>query len=134
MYKLFGAAKDWTCVRCGAQAAEWAYDGTDSSERSELILGRYPVKYSVWPEFYIPLCFPCHRAMDRGAWAQRREVCTHGHGMTLDNTYTRPSRPGTRECRTCKDDEYVRRRLAIGKDVPSRGIFASIELVTPRKE
>lgn len=100
--KFLKAATKQKCIHCGATASEWAYDGTDESERSELIQGKWPVVYSVWPEFYMPLCFPCHRKMDAGARAERRTHCVHGHEMTPENTYTRPSRPGTRECKECK--------------------------------
>lgn len=114
---LFGTASYYLCVKCGAEASEWAYDGTDQSERDERMLDKYPVKYSVWPEFYMPLCFPCHRAMDGGARAQRRTECKHGHRMTDENTYTRPSRPGTRECKTCRYLEsrsrYLRRKSKV---------------------
>jgi len=35
--------------------------------------------------------------------------CVNGHEFTLDNIYTRPSRPGTRECRTCNKRTQRRR-------------------------
>lgn len=28
--------------------------------------------------------------------------CKHGHAFTKENTYERPDRPGTRECRACR--------------------------------
>lgn len=121
---VFGAASKYMCAKCPhSWAKEWAYDGTDDTALTEFIGGKYKVMYSVWPEFYMPLCFPCHRGMDKTSWAARRTHCVNRHQLTAENTYTRPSRPHTRECRQCKDDEYVRRRLRIGKIVPSKGIF-----------
>lgn len=108
--RQLGPAGDNPCVKCGAAAKEWAYDGTDPSELSGVAAGEYPVTYSAWPEFYMPLCHPCHRLMDRSAWATRRTHCTHGHEMTEENTYTRPSRPGTKECLECKRIEAQGRK------------------------
>lgn len=129
----WGAASKYPCVKCEDPAHEWAYDGHDPDASTEYIQDVYKVSYSVWPEFYMPMCFPCHRAMDAGARAERRTHCISGHEMTQDNTYTRPSRPGTRECLQCKDDEYVNRRTLMGKDVPSRGIIAARRLDTERR-
>lgn len=110
----FGAASKFLCVKCGGWANEWAYDGTDPSERTGCERGVYKISYSVWPEFYMPMCFQCHRLKDAGSRAARRTECIVGHEMTTDNTYTRPSRPGTRECKACKAEEsrarYIRRR------------------------
>lgn len=39
--------------------------------------------------------------MARGIHATKTH-CKNGHKFTLENTYTRPSRPGTRECKVCK--------------------------------
>ncbi len=105
----FGSATQYKCVQCSRPAAEWAYDGTDESEITGLVSGKWPVTYSVWPEFYMPLCFPCHRAKDAGARAVRRTHCVNGHEMTVENTYTRPSRPNTRECKTCKAEQSAKR-------------------------
>jgi hypothetical protein len=103
--RTFGSATKHACIVCGNPSAEWAYDGTDPTERIEYMQGRYKVSYSVWPEFYMPMCYPCHRAMDHGAWALRRARCANGHDMTEENTYTRPSRPGTRECKACRAEQ-----------------------------
>ena len=67
----FGIADLYPCVECGSPAAEWAYDGTDPSQKTQMVRIKgveYPVTYSVWPEFYMPMCIPCHRWMD----SQRR--------------------------------------------------------------
>lgn len=89
------------CIECKGDAEEWAYDGTDPTARSGLVGEGWPVTYSVWPEFYKPMCKPCHRAHD-AAKRPRRSHCAKGHEMTEDNIYRSPSRPGFRECRECK--------------------------------
>ena len=117
--RLWGTADNYPCIECGDTAKEWAYDGTDPSERTERVKVNgeyYPVRYSVWPEFYAPLCFSCHRKNDRSAWAARRTHCKAGHELTEENTYTRPSRPGTKECKVCRAEnskERYRKRKAI---------------------
>ena len=103
--RKWGPASDYWCVECGGEAREYAYDGTDPGELSGSIRANgvdYPVTWSRWAEFYMPLCFACHRKRDRSAWSERRTHCRSGHEMTEENTYTRPSRPGTRECRECR--------------------------------
>lgn len=113
--RKWGPASEYDCIECGAQAREYAYDGTDPGELSGHVLANgveYPVSWSRWPEFYMPLCFACHRKRDRSAWSARRTHCRNGHEMTEDNTYIRPSRPGSRECRECNrtgDRERKRR-------------------------
>lgn len=71
--KLWGSAKQYPCIECGADAQDWAYDGTDPDE---LYLtagaGRGHQKCSAWPEFYMPMCRKCHRGRD-GA-VQRQEL------------------------------------------------------------
>jgi len=39
--------------------------------------------------------------MERGTHATKTH-CINGHKFTPRNTYTPPSKPGTRECRTCR--------------------------------
>lgn len=108
---VFGSATRYECVYCGESADEWAYDGTDPSEIKGTVPSGYEVYWSVWPEFYMPLCFGCHRQRDRSSWSQRRTLCKNGHPLTPENTYSRPSRPNTRECRQCKAEESRRRYL-----------------------
>lgn len=109
---LWGHAGRYPCVLCGHQADEWAYDGHDPTEKHETLVGRWPVVFSVHPEFYFPACIPCHRKMDGAARAARRTHCVHGHEMTDENTYRPHSRPGNRECRTCRAGRYVPRKEA----------------------
>lgn len=63
----WGSASQYSCVECGSQAREWAYDGTDpeqlfghqtASEKSSKVF------YSRYPEFYMPMCLSCHRTRD----------------------------------------------------------------------
>jgi hypothetical protein len=98
--QVFGSATRCPCVLCGKPADEWAYDGTDPSAREGLAMS-FPVTYSVWPEFYMSLCFPCHRSKDARARAARRTHFGCGHEITSENTYSRPGRT-ERACRTCR--------------------------------
>lgn len=110
--ELWGHASKYRCVLCGESAAnEWAYDGTDPTAKTQIFEGRYPVRFSVYPEYYFPACHGCHRLKDAGERAARRTHCRNGHEMTAENTYTRPSRPGTRECLTCKHNDYINRQM-----------------------
>lgn len=58
--RLWGNAKLYQCVRCAGPAHDWAYDGTDPTA----CMGVERCFYSVWPEFYMPLCRNCHRVFD----------------------------------------------------------------------
>lgn len=63
---IWGPAANHPCVEdCGWMAQDWAYDGTDP----EASLGRTGtwkgIWYSLYPEFYMPLCRKCHRTRDR---------------------------------------------------------------------
>jgi len=54
-----GKASDYECSNCGSRAKHWAYDHEDPDERlSEM------GPYSVNPEFYMPMCVPCHKRFD----------------------------------------------------------------------
>lgn len=70
--KAKGRAADYTCEHCPAQAQDWAYNHQDPDERYSI---RDPNKhhyghvYSVNPDFYIPLCRKCHKALD-GSFAR----------------------------------------------------------------
>lgn len=65
-----GPAKEHRCAECKKKKAEeWAYVGGDPDELVEL---RYPkgvpreIAYSVNPDYYRPLCKPCHARVDGG--------------------------------------------------------------------
>ncbi|MFD4294154.1 hypothetical protein ACFWQG_13135 [Rhodococcus sp. NPDC058532] len=129
IHRLWGHANQFPCVTCGQAAKEWAYDGTDPTAKDELIAGQWPVKFSVHPEFYFPACYPCHRALDAGARAARRERCGNGHELTPDNTYVNPSKPGSRECRACRKsrsaERYLQRKAA--RDRPAQAVLNALD-------
>lgn len=114
----FGSATLSPCCQCGRSANEWAYDGTDPSELSGSVNG-YPVRYSVWPEFYMPMCFACHRARDARVRFEARTEFGCGHPRSAGNTYLRP---GKREasCKTCRKANSAARYLA--KKGPACGL------------
>lgn len=61
-----GKARDQACVDCGAQAAEWSYDGTDPDEVRGLTAdGRTVSAYSTDPAYYVPRCKHCHGVFDK---------------------------------------------------------------------
>lgn len=90
VYRLWGRARRYPCVSCGQPARQWAYDGTDPSERrgydhtgSRKPLAR-PMIFSIWPEFYMPMCNTCHRCHDipRLAWELQQEMLdNHCHAV-----------------------------------------------------
>lgn len=63
-----GRASSHTC-QCGESAAQWAYDGLDASQRSEVrrnMRGELvDLTYSVDPMHYTPLCRSCHIKFDK---------------------------------------------------------------------
>jgi len=61
---LWGSARQYPCIRCGKPAEDWAYDGTDKD--MEMLDSRveWVVAYSRFPEFYMPMCKPCHKERD----------------------------------------------------------------------
>jgi hypothetical protein len=61
--RLWGPASVYQCVQCGGQAAEWAYDGTDPDQLYGPS-GTSKVFYSLYPEFYMPMCKKCHKGRD----------------------------------------------------------------------
>jgi hypothetical protein len=62
---LWGRASQYPCTHCGVTSthAQWAYDGSDPDELTSTQWGQ-PMSYSMWPEYYLPLCRPCHKAQD----------------------------------------------------------------------
>ena len=66
---LWGVAAQYPCIECGGQAKDWAYDGTDPTQKLGAITygqTRRPsyVYYSIYPEFYMPMCRKCHGKRD----------------------------------------------------------------------
>lgn len=62
--KILGRASQHECYRCGNRAREWAYDHSDPNEQRGSVQG-YAVAYSLDPDYYVPLCIDCHRALDQ---------------------------------------------------------------------
>ena len=56
-----GRAAEHSCVQCGEQARDWAYDGKDPDELQGD--GRRNA-YSVDPAYYQPFCRSCHMKHD----------------------------------------------------------------------
>ncbi|AFL46598.1 hypothetical protein CL91_gp59 [Mycobacterium phage Aeneas] len=110
--RMWGCPTQYMCAICSElPAKEWAYDGADPEEKwsRDSDSGNRVCKYSVWPEFYMPACVPCHRARDR-----RLDLCKNGHEMTEENTVVYPSEPRRRRCHRCEKEsnrrKYLRRR------------------------
>ena len=75
---LWGRASEHCCVGCEKPARDWAYDGTDPSERyGTNSVGTY-LHYSVWPEFYMPMCRGCHLKRDAALRHQRNQSKNKG--------------------------------------------------------
>lgn len=87
---LWGPAKQYACVQCSGPAAHWAYDGTDPTEhydRANAGLKSY-CWYSIYPEFYMPMCPSCHMKRDSArAQKELREYRTFKYetGLSLSN-------------------------------------------------
>lgn len=60
-----GAVSNHACEFCGDSAKEWAYTHMDPCEKYEANADGYQLPYSPDPQFYIPLCKPCHGRFDR---------------------------------------------------------------------
>lgn len=92
-----GSASGQVC-ECGRPAREWAYDirTPDAAEYTD----DRGYRYSGDPDYYVPMCFRCHRVLDKGQITH----CPHGHEYTEDNTILDA---GKRKCKTCV---YARNR------------------------
>lgn len=84
---LWGSASQYECVDCGKSAQQWAYDGTDPSHKLDIHKsGNSLVWFSVWPEFYMPLCVRCHRFRDDGrAKSELRAFRRLKHAGVIDH-------------------------------------------------
>lgn len=105
--RLWGKAAQYPCVSCGGPAEEWAYDGADPDE---LVGGQgccTELRYSPDPEFYMPLCKPCHRHRD----SYPTGTCVNGHPMTPDNVYELGTKKRCRACiKASQRQTYLRRK------------------------
>lgn len=64
LHRAKGPARNYTCVDCGGQAAEWSYNQSDSNQ----VMGRARnsiVPYSLDIDNYDPRCVRCHRIFDK---------------------------------------------------------------------
>lgn len=89
-----GPAKTYQC-RCGDQARDWAYIGSESEYVNER-----GWRYSNDINAYEPMCRPCHRRFDADAITH----CPKGHPYAGDNLLVDA---GKRKCKTCV---YARNR------------------------
>jgi hypothetical protein len=100
-----------SCVTCGTTAREWAYVGGDPNELVEN--GK---QYSLDQERYAPMCYPCHRRLDRArADGRSVDVCPRGHSWA-ENTGVRRSRgpsTGLRFCKACHRENDRTRRAQV---------------------
>ena len=60
-----GTASSKKCVKCGAQAAEWAYDGDSHGYNEVLPTNHKSLPYSTSASHYKAMCLSCHRGTDR---------------------------------------------------------------------
>lgn len=107
-----GRPDRYACTACGSQAREWAYTGGDPDELTDGT-GR---RYSLDQDRYEPMCFKCHRRLDRAISDGRSiDVCPSGHQWTPENTGIRMIRAhgvGLRFCRACHRENARRWRQA----------------------
>lgn len=81
----WGSASLYSCVECGEPAKDWAYDGTDDAQ----LYARHrdsggKMFYSLYPEFYMPMCRSCHNTRDRTqSFAELEEYRTLKHETGL---------------------------------------------------
>lgn len=55
-----GRAHEHLCRECGGPATEWAYTNDDPAE----LVDDQGRRYSLDPDRYVPMCYPCHRRLD----------------------------------------------------------------------
>jgi hypothetical protein len=81
--QFWGRAREYPCVECGRNAWAWAYDDTDPDYLLENGL-----RYSIWPEFYMPLCREHHARRDgallKAEIREYREWKYQNRPLTLD--------------------------------------------------
>lgn len=94
-----GPASAAICADCGAAASEWSYRGGSADE-----LTSPKGKYTPDLSYYVPRCFPCHRALDQQRPAPG--YCRRGHNLAEVGQYA------NRNCRACLKDDARRRYRA----------------------
>lgn len=60
-----GKASQFSCVKCGGKARDWAYDHGDPDELVGMTGPQAGMPYSLDLERYQPMCKPCHNTFDR---------------------------------------------------------------------
>ena len=83
VHSAFGPARLYPCVKCGNASHDWAYDGMDATQLLGKGTGSAMSWYSRYPEFYMPLCRPCHRALDGNT--QATELNEYRRAMAQQN-------------------------------------------------
>lgn len=128
--RTLGKAREHLCVACGAAAEQWAYDGTDPTELREPATrhGRECIMaFSRFPEFYMPMCEPCHKRRDITNRRDQRTTCSNGHSLTPENVYLAPA-TGYRECRACRRQRSRNYRSRHRPEALTRGDITRDEL------
>lgn len=90
VWKLWGPASRYRCIDCLGPAKDWAYDGTDPTERLVMESRDRGQRYSQYPEFYAPKCKKCHLSRDRRAAAEELfeyRKWKNDTGLTLREMY-----------------------------------------------
>lgn len=100
---LRGPAAGHKCIQCGDPARQWAYQHNDPNQLRHA--NGYP--YSLLPECYEPMCYPCHAVLDG-----RKTVtnCPNGHPWAEFARHRRTT--GERWCLGCSRDREDRKRKA----------------------
>jgi hypothetical protein len=62
--KWMGPANQYQCRRCGEQASDWSYDGSDPQPLEHERRGKM-IQYSADLTRYETLCRSCHTSVDR---------------------------------------------------------------------
>lgn len=90
LVKYRGKASDYQCAQCNSMANQWACQ--DNKTEYEIING-YTIYYSNNLNDYAPLCYSCHRTIDKKV---RPLLCKRGHNNWYE--YTNKYK---RYCKTC---------------------------------
>lgn len=106
--KANGPASDFSCVRCGLTAQEWAYDHSDPAPLVDVESG---LEYSIDIFRYQPLCRSCHRMFDADVAGRAQcgtEAGYYRHRLLKEAT-----------CQDCRDAlASAERRRAMARPKP----------------
>lgn len=98
-----GYANTHTCVTCGQQADEWAYDHKDPAGLKDR---RNGMAYSVNQAHYMPMCRSCHRLFDADASGRGQCGTTGGY-----HRHRRVDQPACDACKAAHNDYSRERRV-----------------------